>query len=459
MAKESYRHINHLMPPKGWLNDPNGTCFFKGTYHIFFQYSPDWKERGWGHYTSKDLLNWKYEGMPIHPDTKRDLSGAYSGCCFTDDGKMEIFYTGNVKKPGDFDYINEGREHNVIYIESNDGVNFSQKKVLMENKDYPSDMSCHVRDPKVYKKNGKYYMLLGARTKDSKAALLSYVSDDKMHWELNKKYIPLSDMGYMLECPDYFEIDNKYVLSLCPQGPKNQEFRLQNMYHSGYFLFDEDVFSLADEKIDETVMMDNLKEWDYGFDFYAPQVFKTEDGRHIIVGWAGVPDAPYHNEKARNEGFENSLTLLRNIKTVGDKLYTYPIKEYEKLREESVDCKKEGGLVDSYSFDCEITFEDNTKNAKVSLNDDLILSFEDGVFCAKFNNESGAGRSARKMKLNELKHLRLFMDKSILEVYVNLGENVMTMRYYPESKDGINVKVSDALNTKIWKVRKSICAN
>ena len=183
MNLKRYRHHFHIMPPVGWLNDPNGSCFFNGLYHIFFQYSPDTPLGGkkyWGHYVSENLTDWNFKGEPLAPDTEFDCDGVYSGCAFIDDGAMELFYTGNVKHPGNFDYINEGRGHNVLYVNSPDGVAFEKKIPLLLNKDYPAELSCHVRDPKVWKKNGAYYMLLGARTRDSKAALLLFSSSDKL---------------------------------------------------------------------------------------------------------------------------------------------------------------------------------------------------------------------------------------------------------------------------------------
>ena len=82
MAGEKYRCAHHLMPPAGWLNDPNGACYYNGTYHIFFQYSPDNVNGGnkcWGHYVSKDMFNWEFAGTAIYPDSERDSDGAYSG--------------------------------------------------------------------------------------------------------------------------------------------------------------------------------------------------------------------------------------------------------------------------------------------------------------------------------------------------------------------------------------------
>ena len=66
-----------------------------------------------------------------------------------------------------------------------DGINFSEKKVVLRNTDFPKDMSLHVRDPKVWEENGIYYMVLGARTIDDKGCILVYKSTDLYNWEFH----------------------------------------------------------------------------------------------------------------------------------------------------------------------------------------------------------------------------------------------------------------------------------
>ena len=101
----------HLYPIHGgWLNDPNGLCQYNGTYHIFYQYAKNVDGSGdkcWGHFTTKDFIHYKDLGIAIHPNQESDKSGAYSGCCYVENG-MHIFYTGNVKLPGEHDYIHSG---------------------------------------------------------------------------------------------------------------------------------------------------------------------------------------------------------------------------------------------------------------------------------------------------------------------------------------------------------------
>ena len=107
-ALQKSRLTHHLMPPTGWLNDPNGLCYFKGRYHVFYQYAPFDADGGlkfWGHYSSEDLINWKDEGTALYPDSVNDCHGVYSGSALVDEDKMHLFFTGNVKLEGDYNYI------------------------------------------------------------------------------------------------------------------------------------------------------------------------------------------------------------------------------------------------------------------------------------------------------------------------------------------------------------------
>ena len=134
LTEGRFRLGHHLMPPVGWLNDPNGLCWYKGRYHVFFQYAPFDVEGGlkfWGHYTSEDLVDWKYEGTALYPDSPYDCHGVYSGSALAESEKLHLFFTGNVKIDGDYDYINEGRETSTLHVESEDGIHFGDKEEII----------------------------------------------------------------------------------------------------------------------------------------------------------------------------------------------------------------------------------------------------------------------------------------------------------------------------------------
>ena len=142
VSHDPWRLRFHLMPPVGWLNDPNGLVQWNGVYHVFFQYSPfdvNGKDKFWGHYISQDLLHWQYLGTPFVTDEDFDRNGVYSGCAYAENGKLYVFYTGNVKLEGDYDYILQGRRASVILAESEDGIHFGEKQLLLTHEDYPAD--------------------------------------------------------------------------------------------------------------------------------------------------------------------------------------------------------------------------------------------------------------------------------------------------------------------------------
>ena len=182
VASDPWRQRFHLEPPVGSLNDPNGLCRWGEWYHIFYQYSP-FDARGgiklWGHYRSRDLLHFERLQPMLYPDQPWDLHGVYSGSALVEDDAMYLYYTGNVKHEGDFDYITAGRGHNTALAVSRDGVTVERKTLLLENRDYPADLTCHVRDPKVWAQDGRYYLVLGARTREDRGVLLVYESAAK----------------------------------------------------------------------------------------------------------------------------------------------------------------------------------------------------------------------------------------------------------------------------------------
>ncbi len=85
----------HLEPQKGWMNDPNGLCFFKGQYHSFFQhypYAPNWGQMHWGHAVSEDLIHWTEVPIALFPDQPyEDDGGRFSGSVVVKDGLLYLF--------------------------------------------------------------------------------------------------------------------------------------------------------------------------------------------------------------------------------------------------------------------------------------------------------------------------------------------------------------------------------
>lgn len=432
-----WRQSLHLEPPCGWLNDPNGLCFFGGYYHVYFQYSSDNADgsgrKCWGHYRSKDMLKWEFTGTVLFPDTPDDKDGVYSGCAVVQDDVLHIFYTGNVKEDGEHDYIISGRGANVIHVTTKDGINMSRKEVLLRNKDYPSFCSCHVRDPKVWRKNGRWYMVLGARTTDDKGCVLFYTSDDLISWKYSgSEAIP--NFGYMWECPDLFELNGNKYLSVSPQGLEHDEMKYQNVYQSGYFQYDNG--------------LKKFTEWDMGFDFYAPQTFDAPDGRRIIIGWFGIGDIPYLNPTV-SLGYQHCLTLTREITADKDgTLLQNPIKELLTLRQEKYILKN--GESKKVTLPFELTA--NVCGSFSIQIETLRLDWNGKIFEMQFADDSlGGGRTVRKLFLDKCCDIRLIVDKSSVEIYLDGGRKVLSSRFYPETDD-ISVR-AEGFDAVIFKLK------
>ena len=323
-AADPFRQTFHLMPPVGWLNDPNGLCRCGDWYHVFYQYGPFDPTGGvkmWGHYRSRDLLHWEQLPPMLYPDQPWDIHGVYSGSALVEDGTLYLYYTGNVKHAGNYDYIKAGRGHNTALAVSKDGVTVESNTLLMENKDYPDGLTCHVRDPKVWKKENTYYMVLGARTKKDEGQVLLYRSEDRIHWSLANRVKTEEPFGYMWECPDYFEIGDKKILSASVQGLEGGQWEDRNVYQSGYFLLEGEIS--GDYQLGE------YRLWDYGFDYYAPQSFQTEDGRIIQIGWMGMPDCKEYTNRTIEDGWQHCFTVPREIYIKDGLPCQRPVRELE----------------------------------------------------------------------------------------------------------------------------------
>lgn len=449
----------HIMPPTGWLNDPNGLCQFRGEYHVFHQYSPDWPAphapRGWGHAVSRDLVHWRHDGMVLAPDTPDDVSGAYSGSAVVVPGAasdggdlMRVYYTGNVKEPGDHDYIHTGRRANEILVTSEDGRRFSPKRVLMRNDDYPTACSLHVRDPKVWRQDGAWWMLLGARDRSDQGMVLIYRSADGLAWHEHAIVRPVEGFGYMWECPDRIALDGHEYLSLCPQGMQDRSWAYGVRDQAGYI-------PLADgERLIDvaTVRPAHFERWDKGFDFYAPQTFTDDAGRTILIAWMGVPDAPFESAPA-GLSWCHCLTVPRVLSRTADgAIAQTPVPELGGLRLGEVGLAAgEAAVLDGHRAD--LAIQGVTGTFDLDLDGALSLTWRAGMLELAFSDAAvGAGRTRRSCALETLTDLRVLVDSSAVEVFANGGAVVLSTRWFPRAEQLRLSYRGDCASARAWRM-------
>lgn len=423
MSEDKYILNFHLIPPSGWLNDPNGLCQFKGVNHIYYQYTPfdaTWGMKLWGHYTTEDWISYKEYEPFIFSDIADDRDGVYSGSAFIKDDEIYFYYTGNVKHTDKkYDYISAGREQNTIMIKSNDGFTYDEKKTLLKNIDYPEDMSCHVRDPQIFEKDGNYYMVLGARDLQDRGCVLIYKSLDLENWSYHMRLTSQEKFGYMWECPNIIKISGQTFLICCPQGVEQSGINFANIYQCGYFPLDLNLES-KEYRLGEFVELDR------GFDIYAPQTFLDEKNRRIIIGWMGIPDADYTNTPTVEKGWQHALTMPRELKVKNNRIIQLPLDEYKNLRgekREDLECEVENAEL---NFDFSMC-----KDFNLTLRESIEISYSDNIFTLNLEN-CGFGRKTRSVKLNNLESVQIFLDSSSIEIFLNSGEEVFTSRCYCE---------------------------
>ena len=428
-SNDEYRLNYHLMPPTGWLNDPNGLCQFEGIYHLYYQYAPDdcfGGDKYWGHYSTKDFITFKNEPVALFPDCSLDAGGAYSGSTIIKDNKMYVYYTGNVKYPGKHDYIHTGRDHNTIMVISDDGINFGEKVCLMKNDDYPDDLTLHVRDPQIIKNGDHYYMILGARTNQDVGCCLLYRSDDLVNYKLVNRIISNEPFGYMWECPNLVKFDEQMILFCCPQGVETAGYDYGNLYQNGYYLINGD--------LEKDYRLSEFIEFDHGFDYYAPQLFIDEQGRTIIIGWMGMPDVPYTNPTTKYN-WQHAFTLPRELTFKNNKVYQLPISETKSLRKakeiinlsnhEKISCK--GNIYELY-------LPINNRDFTLTLRNDAVIDYHSNLLTFSMG-ASGYGRDSRHIVIDDLSNMTIYSDTSSLEIFFNDGEYALTTRIYDHSSN------------------------
>ncbi|ASF41054.1 sucrose-6-phosphate hydrolase [Halobacillus halophilus] len=437
VESDPYRLLFHHMPPVGLLNDPNGFVQWKGTYHLFYQWMPFDTGHGakfWGHYTSKDFVNWVHEDIALTPSDWYDKNGVYSGSAVSHNDRLYLFYTGNVKDE-------EGnREAYQCLAVSDDGVNFEKQGVIAE---LPEGYTAHFRDPKVWKNGEHWYMVIGAQSKDLQGKAVLFQSENLYDWKhlgpvTGSLENNLDEFGFMWECPDIFELGDQDILMVSPQGLEEEGMNYANTYQSGYF-----AGKLNYEK--PKLEHGSFHELDRGFEFYAPQTTLDEQGRRILIGWMGVPDQYEQAHPTVEKQWVHCLTLPRELTWNGEQIIQKPVNELKEMRGPALihasitienDQKAVRGI-GGRATELNLEFEQIEDQFAVELFQYAAISYKDGILTlSRPHLENREKTEFRRVELPQgLRNLHLFIDQSALEIFVNNGEEVFTSRIFPQPEE------------------------
>jgi len=416
----------HLRAPGNWINDPNGFIYYKGKYHLFYQYfpfAPVWGTMHWGHAVSGDLVHWEHLGVALFPTKSYDRNGVFSGSALEKDGKLYLYYSA-------VRYLTEDAENTHIVPErcfetsqamivSEDGYHFDnwnqKRQIIPVIRDEEIADFCNTRDPKVWKDGNDYYMIVGSTYKGT-GRVIFYRSKDALNWEYANQ---LRDERYgtTMECPDLFQVSGKTVLLCSPMNILSGTVGTAHHAVCALAEFETESCTLA--------LPEKYQFVDYGLDLYAPQTNLDEEGRRVMIGWMRMPKAV---ETPGETAWNGMMSLPRVVEVQDGHIYfrVHPLVEAyfdEKLTAvEMIDHEKpfrlkmvlqEGEMLDIGGY--RITVE---KDAVVADRSRVADGAEDLRLIS------------RSPELNGKYQLDIFVDKNLVEIFINDGEYVLSNVVY-----------------------------
>jgi beta-fructofuranosidase len=346
LAADPRRPQFHLLPARNWMNDPNGPIFWKGRYHMFFQYNPHaavWGDMHWDHAISPDMIHWKHLSVALAPTPGGpDSEGCFTGTALVRDGVPTIIYTGVQNMPPERieaeatlrDGHNNFKETQLYATSSDPELRTWNKRATPVIASPPSGMKVTgFRDPAPWREPALYpdgwLMAVGSGTKEHGGCVLLYKSTDLQNWEYlhivaggaktGSDVANPVDSGDMWECPDLFPLGNKHVLIYSTQG---KVFWKVGTLAAPDLVFHEEQSGLLD----------------YG-SFYAPKTQLDKQGDRILWGW--IPETRPEAEFSAS-GWAGLMSLPR-VLTIGADgrlaITVSPVAEKLRQREEKLQLK------------------------------------------------------------------------------------------------------------------------
>lgn len=423
---DAARPVYHFRPPAQWMNDPNGTIYHDGWYHLFYQHNPygdSWGAMHWGHARSKDLVRWEHQPIALFPATDKGEKSCFSGCAAVNGaGTPMIFYT----SVGDRDPEQWAA---VGSPDLTDWQRHDSNPLLTVRSHGDIDVS-EWRDPFVFTHDGRTCMLVGGKLSTRNGGdpvCLIYEAEDGglAQWAYRGILYRHPHREYPhLECPNICRLGDKWVLITA--------FELTRVEYA-VGTIDWNTWSFTAES---TGTLDHALTVSRGF--YATNLFHTPDGRTVLMGWVmGFKESA---------GWNGCQSLPRELSLDdSNAVRQVPAREVQSLRALEMDLG---------SF----TLDPGTRTLGDVDGDCMELSLEADVSAAdSFQVElkrSPDGRSlvpiryqAGELEVHDVRlqapwtaasgtlHLDIFVDKSMLEVFVNEGRSVVTRVVYKREYD------------------------
>ena len=216
------RPIYHFHPPANWNNDPNGTIFYKGWHHLFYQLNPygaTWGHMHWGHARSRDLVNWEHLPIALGPSVEKGEEHVFSGGAISGpDGRPRLFYT-SIGKRDPEQWMAAPADDDLVVWEK------YARNPVVALKNHGSLKVDEWRDPFLFREAGRTYMVCGGNLNSKRGGggavqLYEAANPNLTEWRHRGVVFEYRDRRvWNIECPNLFKLGSKWVLLISPENP------------------------------------------------------------------------------------------------------------------------------------------------------------------------------------------------------------------------------------------------
>ncbi|GJN18764.1 hypothetical protein PR202_gb05961 [Eleusine coracana subsp. coracana] len=201
----------HFQPEKNWMNDPNGPVYYKGWYHLFYQYNPDgaiWGNKiAWGHAVSRDLVHWRHLPLAMVPDQWYDINGVWTGSATVlPDGRLAMLYTGSTNESVQVQCLAVPSDPNDPLLTN--WTKFEGNPVLyppaaIGPKDFRDPTTAWYDDPS----DRTWRLVIGSKEDPHHAGIaVTYKTNDFVNYELMPGVLHRVEGTGMWECIDFYPV-------------------------------------------------------------------------------------------------------------------------------------------------------------------------------------------------------------------------------------------------------------
>jgi beta-fructofuranosidase len=456
LLADPYRPLYHFLPPWHWMNDPNGLIEWKGLYHLFYQHNPDsyaWGNIHWGHAVSKDLFHWKDYPIALSPTPGSwDESGCWSGCAINFHHIPALMYTA---RNGENEYV-------CMATSQDDDLRTWQKHPRNPVYVLPptGEALSGFRDPFVWQDGLNWYLIIGSGYPGKGGVIFLYTSIDLIRWELVGTLFEDDNLNYgdMWECPNLLRIGHQYLLLISEMSQRRV------IYFTGDFQAGK--FNPKTQGV-----------FDAGGSYYAPLGFYDSKGRVIIFGWSSEGRS---DEAQRAAGWAGVQALPRQLSiTEAGILNVEPVAEVESIRGKQYEmgqvCIYDGDdVVLPFSGDClELSLAAHVNQSDWGVrilcapdkSEYTVIGYdaklgEIYLDRARLSTSPTTKKDRHAVKIDLLKNeslrLRIFIDRSIVEVFAN-QRWCLTSRVYPVNRESLLVSLFSTRNETVFNEVRGCC--